>query len=123
MTDTERIATALLGWIPRDTPMGETQHGKFYRLPGSHSQEWACVFPDGSWKGFDWPAFTTLDGCRQFEDALAEGVGHFTGSGALQRYIHFLQDGTAEHSHVAALRATTDKRIAACLKVLDEARL
>lgn len=129
-TDAERIAVTLLGWkrVPiENSPDARlyraANYGQQYESPG-HTGPRSAIFnhSTGRMEG-GMPDFTTLDGCRLFENAPAEGVGHFTGSGALQRYIHFLQEGTAEHSHIAALRATPEHRVAACLRVIREAGL
>lgn len=124
MTDTERIATALMGWMEIKRPIGAPIEGRFYRLPNAHSQSWVCAFDGGDWRGpGDWPDFTTLDGARLFEDALANGVGQFTGAGALTRYVMHLQEADPESARFSGLRATPAQRVAACLRVLDEAGL
>lgn len=127
-TDTERIAVALLGWKLSATD-------KHYRLLTHPDCNGKVTFQSDDPQpfinigrgGIRWPDFTTLDGCRQFENALAE-------SGLFHRYrlaLIFL-DTNPEETRVSALNsggtfaeyrlvmATPAQRVVACLEVLDE---
>lgn len=135
MTPTERIATALLGWSLYKCQDSEWNPGlRWYALPHHETDTYIVgIEPvSGARRGGDvrspWPDLETLDGCRQFEDALVD-------RGLLRAYWRTLPEGNtpeqraladAEHlwvREVVNLRATPEQRRTACLKVLDEAGL
>jgi len=129
MTQTERIAVALLGWAPVETPYVLTRG---YKQRGGKVSN-VCQ-ANGHGDG-DWPDFATLDGCRLFEDALMSRA-------LLHRYLlEILRPEAARFKSLGAendqqsvpqkimmaalvcLVATCEQRVAACIRVLDEAGL
>jgi len=125
MTQTERIAVALLGWAPVETPYVLTRG---YKQRGGKVSN-VCQ-ANGHGDG-DWPDFATLDGCRLFEDALMSRA-------LLNRYVvEILRPEVTVFQSVrvddvprkiiraarVCLRATCEQRVAACIRVLDEAGL
>lgn len=66
MTDTELIATKLLGWVAEGRGYYHREYHRSFMvyLDGDGR---ARIDPTG-----DWPDFTTLDGCREFELALCD---------------------------------------------------
>jgi len=125
MTQTERIAVALLGWAPVETPYVLTRG---YKQRGGKVSN-VCQ-ANGHGDG-DWPDFATLDGCRLFEDALMSRA-------LLNRYVveilrpevTVFQSGRVDDvprkiikASMMCLRATCEQRVAACIRVLDGAGL
>lgn len=119
MTPTERIATALLGWVKEEVSPWPQRNS--YRK--SHMA--VCVNPStGQGPHGTWPDFTTLDGCREMEDALEAKGLHL-------RYVHFIEELTmivdrstnGWDESWSMMRATATQRVAACLRTLDEGGL
>jgi len=127
MTQTERIAVALLGWAPVETPYVLTRGYK--QRDGKVSN--VCQANGYGHGDGDWPDFDTLDGCRLFEDALMSRA-------LLHRYLLEILRPEAEvfkslgfddqqlvHRKImmvalVCLVATCEQRVAACIRVLDE---
>jgi hypothetical protein len=113
MTDTERIAVALLGWHFIQTTNTNYRH---YSRDGKN----AYIYGGGDNKPAGWPDFTTLDGCAEFERALS----------TIPRYNHYvdiLDEITSPPRSTngwedawALILATPSQRVAACIRVLDE---
>jgi len=119
VTQTERIAVALLGWAPVETPYVLTRGYK--QRDGKVSN--VCQANGYGHGDGDWPDFDTLDGCRLFEDALMSRA-------LLHRYVLEILDDqqlVVPRKIIRAarvcLRATCEQRVAACIRVLDEAGL
>lgn len=130
MTDTELIATKLLGWVAEGRGYYHREYHRSFMvyLDGDGR---ARIDPTG-----DWPDFTTLDGCREFELALCD-------RGLLVQYFELLDavsmagdeiraKGLWKHespipSHIYRLyvcfNASPDQRVAACVRVIQEAGL
>jgi hypothetical protein len=133
MTDTERIATALLGWRRGVAwPSLKNRPYRWYQL-GEHRALRSDVIGIDE---FDhvafirspcstWPDFTTLDGCRLFEDALFAKLP--AGCYRYGQIITMIRLGLAGFDghplYDSCLKATPAQRVAACLHVLDEAGL
>lgn len=140
MSNEERICLALLGWKrqgkdwhSRPAHIKETRKRKGcapevvivddYERKGEHD---VFVAPDGGeiWVcGCDrtntrWPDFTTLDGCAEFERALYQ-------RDELEPYFRHLLEvhNTKDQPRYVYLLATPTERVAACIRVLDEAGL
>jgi hypothetical protein len=134
MTETERIAVELLGWEQihtNDSRLWEEYQvdGPLYRK--SATEVW--IQPTtGTWSRRThhtspsqeyWPDFTTLDGCRLFEEELRKRfmlhsfrrIGYLS---ALQK--EFQKDDHGAYEGESILMATPDQRVAACLRVLDQ---
>jgi hypothetical protein len=137
MNPTEIIATKLLGWRHDGYwPSG----GKRYKHP-NHPD--CRVYEDGEGVGSDaWPDLSDWNDIRRMEDTLAE-----KGIEVWCKYLNFLMsdfDPTAMSKHLkplrdcgqvspdaalllvgaaSALSPTTEQRVAAALKVIEEAGL
>jgi hypothetical protein len=104
MTPAEIIATKLLGWFRH-------QNGTAY----THGSSGRIFFPDDAMEyPEEWPDLSDWNDIRRIEDALAERR-------LLVPYFFELQ--TDECEWPEALRANAEQRVAAALKMIEEAGL
>lgn len=130
MTPTERIATALLEWEANDSSeylaSRQPTDAKSYKRWTNGCSWWytSDYGTPGFWAAF--PDFATLDGCRLFEnvlvdrDLLAEYAKHLS---SLLTGLDYTIGYNQTPSWQWCLMAPPAQRVAACLKVLDEAGL
>jgi hypothetical protein len=126
MSDTELIATKLLGW--EDASAIGKKSGYYKRPDGELFHCDAIKNP----RSQAWPDFTTLDGCRLFERSLANALHFSSYAHALWSEVadQFINPDTALDTYpnpVAVSRvcifATPAQRVAACVRVIVEAGL
>jgi hypothetical protein len=119
MTPAEIIATKLLGWerLPVDPPIYTkglsevaVEDGEEYRRDWDPSHTW--------------PDLSDYNCIRRMEDALAE-KGLMEGSPSEPSYTRMLRRivGPDQSDCCVGLRATPEQRVAAALKVIEEAGL
>jgi hypothetical protein len=119
VTPAEIIAVKLFGW----------RHDGYWPSVGKrykHPNRPDCrVYEDGEGVGSDtWPDFSDWNSIRRMEDALAER-GLMEGSPSEPSYTRMLRRivGPDQSDYCVGLRATAEQRVAAALKVIEEAGL
>lgn len=130
MTDTELIATKLLGWERIDEDILAPRH-IFHRYWSKAHGDTAEVSPvpgasvNAPGTDENWPDLTNWNDIRRIENALAENGAWDRYEKALERIAIFDNgyDGIEDVAPVKSLllRSTTEQRVAACVRVLREA--
>lgn len=121
ITDTERIATALLGWkySAADPDMRVLTHPDCNGKVSFQSDDPQPFINIGR-GGIRWPDFTTLDGCHLFESALENHSDCSLYAKYAAHLVRIVAGPKADNWWPVCLSAPPDVRVAACIRVLDD---